>query len=327
MRPIISIIAPVYNIQEYLSQCLTSICNQTFPDLEIIVVNDGSTDGSGKICDKFALKDPRIRVIHQANKGVSAARNAGLQMAQGDYLAFVDGDDWIESDMYELLLEQLVKQEADIAVCSHYKDKGGKSKARYQSGAIHALTRNDALKALAQDKWLRNYVWDKLYKRQLFENLTFPEGCIYEDLAINYQLFFRANKVVVVDTPKYHYVLRQGSALRSRYNPQKELQLFQAVCQQDAFYRQHNLWEKTPLLVVKRGIHLLDHLSMLPPSDETKHIRELVNQKIASYKNLGEKELGCSYTIKLWLQTHSPELYRKCYRMFRILFKSKKHRL
>lgn len=327
MQPLISIIVPVYNTQAGLEQCLASVCAQTYRNLEIIIVDDGSTDHSTDICREFARKDNRIRTIYQNNRGVSAARNAGLQTAKGDYLAFVDSDDWIEPDMYELLLQKLTVCGADIAVCAHYRERNGKSSTRYQSGDISVLTRDDALKALAQDKWVRNYMWDKLYKRQLFENLTFPEGRIYEDLAINYRVFFRAQKVVVVDTPKYHYVIRQGSALQSRYNPQKELQLFQTVCELDEFYRQHNLWKGTPILVVKRGVHFLDHLSMLPLTEETKRIRTFVHQKMLPYKSLGTKELGYGYATKRWLQTHCPETYRKCYHMFRSLFKSKKHRL
>ena len=160
--PLISIIVPVYNVKNYLEKCLQSICGQTYKNLEIILIDDGSSDGSGELCDLFAQRDGRIRVFHQANAGQSAARNRGLAVAQGEFLGFVDSDDWIESDMYEFLYRLLKENEADISICSHYRDKGKKSVAKYSSGEQFVFTRDEGIRALVVDRRIRNYVWDKL---------------------------------------------------------------------------------------------------------------------------------------------------------------------
>ena len=156
--PLISIIVPVYNVKDYVEKCLDSICGQTYKNLEIVVVDDGSTDGSGEICDTYAQKDPRVKVIHRENRGVSAVRNEGLDIALGEYIGFVDGDDWIDSDMYEFLYELLIVNEADISVCSHYIEKPGKRKIKYASDKVLNLIPRDAIRLLVKDDIVRNYL-------------------------------------------------------------------------------------------------------------------------------------------------------------------------
>ena len=129
--PLISIIVPVYNVKDYVEKCLDSICGQSYTNLEIVVVDDGSTDGSGELCDAYALKDQRVKVIHRDNRGVSTVRNEGLDIAQGEYIGFVDGDDWVDGDMYEFLYELLIVNEADISVCSHYIEKSNMFQMKY----------------------------------------------------------------------------------------------------------------------------------------------------------------------------------------------------
>ena len=146
--PLISIIIPVYNVNEYLEKCLCSVCGQTYKNLEIIVVDDGSTDGSGEICDMFAETDSRIKVIHQVNKGQSCARNEGLTIARGEYIGFVDSDDWIDPDMYEFLYHLLVDNDADISVCAHYIETTTRTKVRYSSGTLTSFSSDEAIRAL-----------------------------------------------------------------------------------------------------------------------------------------------------------------------------------
>lgn len=193
--PLISIIVPVYNVKNYLEKCLQSICGQTYKNLEIILIDDGSSDGSGELCDLFAQRDGRIKVIHQTNAGQSAARNRGLAVAQGEFLGFVDSDDWIEPDMYEFLYHLLKANGADISICSHYRDKGGKSVAKYASGEQFVFTRDEAVRALAVDKHVRNYMVDKLFKRSLFAGIVFPVNRVFEDLAICYRVFYGAGRL------------------------------------------------------------------------------------------------------------------------------------
>ena len=150
--PLISIIIPVYNVAPFLSQCIQSVLDQTYTHLEVIIVDDGSTDESPAICDKFAKLDTRIKVIHKKNGGLSDARNAGLDIASGDFIGFVDSDDWIENDMYETLYNLLNKYQADISACAHYIEYGTKTKAVFESKEIITFNHKDAMMALIKDK-------------------------------------------------------------------------------------------------------------------------------------------------------------------------------
>lgn len=324
--PLISIIVPVYNVKEYLEKCLDSICSQTYKNLEIILINDGSSDGSGELCDLFAQRDGRVKVIHQANAGQSAARNRGLDIAQGEYFGFVDSDDWIEPDMYEFLYRLLKENGADISICSHYRDKGGKSVVKYSSDKILEFTRDEAIRALVIDKRVRNYPVDKLYKRCLFDNIRFPLNRVYEDLAISYLVFYEADKVIMQETPKYHYVIREGSTTQGRYNPQKEYQLFQSVYEQVSFVLAKGIWDEAGVYVVRRGIRLLDHTMMLETSISTDEIVYDVIAKMHEFDYVGCGQLGFSLFLKRYLIYYHKDFYRKVYRFVRSIFKPKRHK-
>ena len=324
--PLISIIVPVYNVKDYLEKCLQSICVQTYKNLEIILIDDGSSDGSGELCDLFAQRDGRIKVIHQTNAGQSAARNRGLAVAQGEFLGFVDSDDWIESDMYEFLYRLLKENGADISICSHYRDKGGKSVAKYASGEQFVFTRDEGIRALAVDKHVRNYMVDKLFKRSLFAGIVFPVNRVFEDLAICYRGFYGAEKVVMQDTPKYHYMIREGSTMQSRYNPQKEYNLFQSVYEQVKFILEKGIWDKAGVYVMRRGIRLLDHTMMVEASISTDEVIRDVITKMHEFDYVGYGQLGFSLSLKRYLIYNHKDFYRKAYRLIRSIFKSKRHK-
>ena len=206
----ISVIIPVYKVESYLSKCLDSVLNQTHKNLEIILVDDGSPDHCGEICDNYAARDNRIQVIHKSNGGVSSARNAGLAVATGEWIGWVDSDDWIEPDMYEYLLKGVLENKADIAVCSRYEEfpdqqkfKGWKQK--------ELLDTEKALELLLRNQAMQNYLWDKLWRRELFNGLTFPEGKTFEDVMIMHHLFARAHRVVCLPLAKYHYLQHPDS--------------------------------------------------------------------------------------------------------------------
>lgn len=211
-QPKISVIVPVYKVEPYLRKCLDSIVNQTYANLEIILVDDGSPDNCGAICDEYAARDDRIIVIHQANGGLSAARNAALDMATGDYIGFVDSDDWIELDMFEYLLTHALAEDADIAFCGHWDETPSGSLLqgwpRYER-----LDKETGLQALLEDCGLHNQVWDKLWKQDLFRDIRFPVGHNFEDLAIAYRLFEASDKVLCLPEPKYHYLQRSDSII------------------------------------------------------------------------------------------------------------------
>lgn len=206
----ISVIVPVYKTEPYLRKCLDSILGQTYRNLEIILVDDGSPDNCGAICDEYAAGDARIRVIHQENGGVAAARNAGLDLATGDYIGWVDSDDWIEPDMFETMLSAAVSRDADIVICGRQEEYPDRS---FQMGwqQMEALNREQAMALLVEDDLVRSYLWDKLWKRELFQGIRIPQIKVFEDMAVMYSLFLKAETVVCLPYILYHYEYNAAS--------------------------------------------------------------------------------------------------------------------
>ena len=209
-NPLISIIVPIYGVERYIRKCLDSLVNQTYHNLEFILVDDGSPDGCGVICDEYAEKDHRIRVIHKENGGVSSARNAGLAMITGQWIGWVDPDDWIERDMFEYMLCHAISSEADVVVCGRYEEFSEKSRFRGWKEKISFDT-EQVLQALLDDQTLQNFLWDKLWKRELFDDVVFPEGRVFEDISVIFGILERTKKVVCLPEAKYHYRQRIGS--------------------------------------------------------------------------------------------------------------------
>jgi len=221
-EPKISVVVPVYKVEPYLRKCLDSIVNQTYQNLQIILVDDGSPDNCGAICDKYAERDRRVEVIHQKNGGLSAARNAGLAIAKGDYIGFVDSDDWIELDMYEYMVTNILHYQADIAVCGRV-ERYKKYSVPRACAEVKVLDTEQALELLLRDNEVQNCVWDKLWRRTLFDNVRFPEGRTFEDIATTYKLFIKGQRLVCLPEVKYNYLQRPGSilsdtSLRNRIN-------------------------------------------------------------------------------------------------------------
>lgn len=215
MTALISIIVPVYKTQPYLRKCLNSIIRQTYKNLEIVLVDDGSPDDCGKICDEYAARDLRIKVIHQRNSGLSSARNEGLKIASGEYIGFADSDDWIEADMFETLYRGALEYKADIAICGFYFVRDNKCRAVNEKQTV-LYDREDAIHHLILDDTFTNHVWNKLYKRKLFENVYFPDGRTFEDVATTYKLFEKSDRVVFLNSCKYYYLQREDSIVGVR---------------------------------------------------------------------------------------------------------------
>lgn len=212
----ISIIVPIYNSQEYLPRCFDSLLNQTFRDIEIIAVDDGSKDSSPIILDGYASRDMRIKAIHTENKGVSAARNLALSVAVGDYVGFVDSDDWVEPNMFSFLYGNAVKNDSDVVVCGCYPLNHGKKKKKF-SGREALLEMFDA------NGVMQGFSWTRLIKRTVLGKLRYDETLrCYEDLVFFYYLFKQCGDVYWYDVPLYHYEVNPNSAIHSyRMNPNK----------------------------------------------------------------------------------------------------------
>ena len=223
-EPLISVIVPIYNIAPYLERCIESIINQTYRKLQIILVDDGSTDASSQICDRYAKQDKRIEVIHKANGGLVSARKAGIQAADGIYAAYVDGDDWIEADMYECLLQEMLCADADMVETDHFREMDGegilmKSKLPYGCYEADKLFAEMLCDQDFNECKLRPFLWSKLFKRELLRAAqSMVSNCINfaEDVAVTYPYVLQCKKVVLLDYAGYHYVQRQNSIANSR---------------------------------------------------------------------------------------------------------------
>lgn len=234
-QPLISVIVPVYKVEPYLDKCISSIVNQTYTNLEIILVDDGSSDNCPAMCDAWAEKDSRMRVIHKPNGGLSDARNAGITVATGELMAFVDSDDWIAPDMYEYLYQRLAQDGSDIAACGVQMvwADGASCRMLTRDGNC-ILNQEEAMQSIIEESWLKQPVWYKLYKTKLVGDILFPVGKYHEDVFWSYQAVGRAKKVSVSDHIGYYYLQRGGSIMGEGYSL-KRLDAVEAKVQRCAY--------------------------------------------------------------------------------------------
>ncbi|MCK2016877.1 glycosyltransferase [Peribacillus frigoritolerans] len=215
MTPVISIIVPVYNAEKYISKCVESIIVQTYRQLEIILVNDGSSDSSPQICDLLAKKDNRIKVIHKRNGGVSSARNEGLKIAQGEYIGFVDSDDWIEEDFFNILYNSIVKDNADISICGYLNETSKGEIISPSTTVKESIIFNnvEAIRAMFEGSIFMGHLWNKLYRADFIKKNSFEKDIhMFEDLLFNVQAMINVTKIVFVPSFGYHYVRHIDSA-------------------------------------------------------------------------------------------------------------------
>jgi glycosyltransferase involved in cell wall biosynthesis len=211
MEKIISVIVPVYNVEDYLPKCLDSILQQSFTDFELILIDDGSTDRSGKICDQYAQIDNRIKVIHQKNGGLSNARNSGIDIAIGKYFSFVDSDDWIDKNMLFEMHQQALQNNADIVIAGHFiVDLDETIEVNIKVIKQRILNQFEAISLILADEEIHSFAWDKLYKRELFEEIRYPDGRVFEDTATTYKLFNKASILVQMNQAYYYYLRRES---------------------------------------------------------------------------------------------------------------------
>lgn len=221
MNSLLSIVIPAYNIEQYISRCLDSLVNQTYKNIEIIVVDDGSKDNTPNILDEYANKYSHIKVIHKVNEGVSIARLTGMKVCDGEYVGFVDGDDTVDNDMFELLMNNAYKYSADISHCGYVMDfPDGHSDKHYGTGKIVVQDNETGLRDLLSGQFVEPGLWNKIYKREIIESYILNNQMDYsiknlEDLLVNYFMFKESNLSVYEDVCKYHYIKRKLSASTS----------------------------------------------------------------------------------------------------------------
>lgn len=265
--PLISIIVPVYNVQDYVGECVESLCRQTYTNLEIVLVDDGSTDGSGDLCDEYACRDERIRVIHQRNRGLSGARNVALDNIQGEYVAFVDSDDLVLPDYVEVLYELLMKYKADLAACAYFKGTTEQLmdvwKKPVRPGGMEEV-------CMSSEKLLRQWhgkykqqetvAWNKLYRREVWNGrrkMRFPEARSHEDVLTSHIIVQSVEKVALTTQVLYLYRVREGSiTVQAEYDREKVRRNLRAQRERMAFFRERRYWRAYFNLLTGYLLHL-----------------------------------------------------------------------
>lgn len=304
---LVSVIVPVYNVASYLEECLDSVVGQTYRNLEIIVVDDGSTDGSGAVCDEYAKKDGRIQVIHQPNRGLSVARNVGLDVAKGDHISFVDSDDAVSP----VFIEALLSAGADVAQCASCRNAEGLNRENRRP-AFEYLTNVEASERLQFDSTGdATVVWNKLYRRGLFDTIRFPEGKQHEDEFVTYRVLWDAGQVAVTVEPLYYYRQRFGSTTNRGFS-RGSLDAIEALEDRSMFYRAQ---EEDYLAVLTDAVacHRLRNIKRvidraLP--GEASFWRERMHRHYAAVMMC--PQVSVQKKVALTIQMISPKLYKAC---------------
>ncbi|MFL0167757.1 glycosyltransferase [Candidatus Clostridium helianthi] len=313
-KDLISVIVPVYNVEKYLPQCIDSILNQTEKNLEIILVDDGSLDNSGKICDEFSKKDDRIIVIHKKNNGLSSARNAGLEIARGNYIGFVDSDDWLDKTMYEVLLKLLKENNSDISCCDFFKTANSNDSIPHiDNDIINSYNNIESLNNFYNGLYTQTVVaWNKLYKRELFKDISYPVGKIHEDEGTTYKLYYKANKITYTNRPLYYYRITPNSITTSKFN-KKRLDIIDVYDEKVKFIKNINneeIYSKTLKWYLFKLINCYFECSN-NIENNTEYLT-LINQKVSetykSYIQSDKKQLH--WIILFSIFKINPKLYK-----------------
>jgi len=317
MAPLVSIIVPVYRVEAYLAKCIDSIRAQTLRDFELILIDDGSPDNCGAMCDRYAAEDARIRVVHQSNQGLAAVRNAGLREVTGRFVGFVDSDDWIEPDMYEVLVRQIERDASDIAICSIWNGPEDRQSAAHRSGSIQVLERDQFVRMISEDVVITNHVPNKLFRRELLTGSYFEEGRYFEDIFFFTTLLPRVSKVSYVDAPKYHYVQRHDGISGSN-KPASRWDRYDACKERRAWIasRYPELDEYAAAALIRPGFSLYDGFALdlgVPAAQ--------AEQVVADFKDVWPKIrstalLPVTLRMKARFMMKQPVAYRMIRRLF-----------
>lgn len=307
--PTISIIVPVYNVENYVHRCIDSILNQTFSDFELILINDGSVDNSGKICDDYANKDNRITVMHQENTGQATARNRALDIIKGEYIFFVDSDDWIHPKTLETLLSLSVNTDSDIAACGFQKvdcfidyfDLKDEKVEEYSSMNFYYYRSN-----------LVNVPWCKLYRKCLFDNMRFPDGKIHEDVFLIYKIIYRAEKIAYIEYPFYYYFQNTDSTMLKKYSL-KRLSEVEAGEEQVEFFKKRENDINYPQSLKRLMYYYSTHADQLKTLPEGKKYAKQLKRKLR--RLLITKSRYCKVNI-----SNSPFYYEVAFPKFMFLY-------
>lgn len=284
---LISIIVPMYNVEKYLKACIESIINQTYSKIEIILVDDGSPDNCGKICDEYKEKDDRIKVIHKKNGGLSDARNAGIDIATGEYIAFVDSDDYIDKKYIEVLYHLCIKHNVLLSECDYKNVEKDDEIHINQNIKENIYTGKEMCERLYSDKLIRTVVvWNKLYKKELFNKLRFPKGKINEDEFTTYKIFYNIDNIATTEQKLYYYRYSPDSIMNKKFN-KKRLDVLEALEERIEFFKTKNEKELYDLTLKKYANMLIKYYKLCKKNiDDSKCSKLIIKKFRQNYKEI-----------------------------------------
>lgn len=321
MNPLVSVVIPVYNVEPYLHECVTSVVEQTYTNIEIILVDDGSTDSSGTLCDEFALSDSRICVFHKKNGGLSDARNYGIRRSHGSLISFIDSDDYVSPDYIMHLYQALVRGKTDIATTSICIFREGEPPKEHKrdTAEFHVYDACEALEDMLYMRHLEPNAFPKIYKKELFDTIQYPVGKLYEDIATTTKLIDKAGKIAYLDEKDYYYRIRPNSIQTASFNPKKldlldQLNVVKSIVQAkypsviNAYYSK----EQSALFNLYMNINRCDIKENLKIADRL--WAEIKNNRISV---LRDREARTDARIASLLSFSGPSLCRCIYRLVR----------
>lgn len=305
--PTISVIVPVYNAEKYLHTCVDSILNQTFSDFELILVDDGSPDRCGSICDEYATRDTRVKIIHKKNGGVSGARNVGLDCAKGEYVSFIDPDDWVEKELLQETLDFSRKNGTDIVcfeVCEVRRDK---KHVQYRFDGEQVFEAKDALEKILIDI-IDNSPCNKIYKKEVWNDVRFPAGRRFEDVATIYKTFYNAEKIGYIKKYYYNYLKHEGSAIALSFDAQRRYECFLGYKERYEFSQKHcrEAEEKCKMFAVKAAVSVFTALEAGRGKLSSEALEDL--QTFLRGMEGKVKYLNTKNRILLWGLQHCPAI-------------------
>lgn len=321
IMPKLSVIVPVYKVEKYIHNCIDSILDQTFKDFELILVDDGSPDNCGKICDEYAKKDSRIKVIHQQNSGVSCARNSGLDISCAEYISFIDPDDWIDKNMFSECIQFMQDNILDICCIDVCEVRNTKKRLSYKFDTNVIFDKQEALEKILVDK-IDNSPCDKIYKSSVWHNVRFPVGRRFEDVATIYKTFYNADKIGCLRKAYYYYLKRPGSAIALSFDAQRRYECFLAYRERWEFSGKYcpEAYEKSKMFAIKAAISCFTALSAGAGNISIKEEQDI----LAFCKNNTDvKYLNEKNKILLW-SINNFKLINKIYGMLSLISKKVK---
>ena len=313
--PLISIIIPCFNAEKTLEKCLQSVVQQSYANLEIIIIDDGSTDETSLIYNKFQSNDERILVLKQQNSGVSKARNTGVKAATGDYICFVDSDDWAELNYCSELYSLLVGENADISIVeASYEDENGNVLCSKPISDEKIFDGNRALVLLLEDQEIQSHPWGKLFKADLLKNVHFPENLkCFEDYSTLFKIFNKAVKVVKSNQKLYHYIQREDS-LSHNLSPATAYQFFLAIMEVFEFWRNSaKVGDRNKIVknIVRKLLMVLKRITRNTKVDEMKSEKDEIRRAFNSFLKYSATDIGLEYYFYLRLYYYFPTLYAR----------------